>query len=284
MISDNDALRSLPKNRKELFFDLLAHRKMTLFTLSCFTFLFFIPLAADLFVFNFFETAAIDAAESEQLFSLIFYSMLIMIPCMVIGFLGFAGAFYVAKKLAWQEGVIVPIDFFKGIKENWVHALIDGLIFGIALFGFVIGGTYLFIFAPVHAVVKGIGIGGLILVLLLLGIITALDCTQSVYYSNSYFRTFRNSFSFLGLLNWKVLVLFLVSTGGVITLCLFNMITLGVGLFLFAILNSVVIMLYTLIAHSAFDKYINKDHYPEFVNKGLYKEKTIDSDFDKKEN
>ena len=186
MISDNDALRSLPKNRKELFFDLLAHRKMTLFTLSCFTFLFFIPLVADLFVFNFFETAAIDAAESEQLFSLIFYSMLIMIPCMIIGFLGFAGAFYVAKKLAWQEGVIVPIDFFKGIKENWVHALIDGLIFGIALFGFVIGGTYLFIFAPVHAVVKGIGIGGLILVLLLLGIITALDCTQSVYYSNSY--------------------------------------------------------------------------------------------------
>ena len=88
----------------------------------------------------------------------------------------------------------------------------------------------------------------------------------------------------MGLLNWKVLVLFLVSTGGIITLCLFNMITLGVGLFLFAILNSVVIMLYTLIAHSAFDKYINKEHYPEFVNKGLYKEKTIDSDFDKKEN
>ena len=270
-VTENDVMRSLPSNRKEVFFDLIKHRKMTLFTLSCFTFMFFIPLAVDLFYFNFLESLASESGQYEYLFSLVFYSMLIMLPCMVIGFIGLSGAFYVAKKIVWQEGVVVPTDFFKGVKENWLHGLIDGIIFGIALFGLVVGGAYFFVYAPVHAVVKGVGIGGLVLIFILLGIITALNLTQSVYYSNSYLRTFRNSFSFMGLLNWKVLVLFILSTGGVIALSCFNMILLGVGLFLFAILNSVVIIIYTLIAHSAFDKYINQEHYPEYVGKGLYK-------------
>ena len=71
-ISDNEALKSLPHNRKEVFFDLLKHRKMALFALSCFTFMFFIPLAVDLFIFNYLESAAIASDKQEYLFSLIF--------------------------------------------------------------------------------------------------------------------------------------------------------------------------------------------------------------------
>lgn len=268
-----DGLKSLPKNRKEVFFDFIKHRKMTLFALSCFTFMFFIPLAIDLFLFNFLEAMAIENGQSDQLFSLIFYSMIIMLPCMIIGYLGLVGSFYVIKKMVWQEGIMLAPDFFKGIKENAKVAIIDGMIFGIALFGLVVGGTYLYLYAPVHAIVKGVGIGGLALVFLLFGMLSALNLTQSVYYSNTYLRTFKNSFSFLGLLNWKVLVVYLLTTGSVVALCCFNMILLAVGLFLFAILNSVVISLYTLIAHSAFDKYINQEHYPEYVGRGLYKDK-----------
>ena len=271
-INEVDVLKSLPKNRKEVFFDLIKHRKMTLFSLSTFTFMFFIPLAVDLFYFNFLESVAIEAGKNDYLFSLIFYSMFIMLPCMIIGFIGFAGAFYVSKKIVWQEGISIAQDFFKGVKENWRHAFIDGVIFGLVLFGFVVGGSYLLVFAPVHASIKGIGIGALILLLLLFGMVTALNETQSVYYANSYFITLKNSFSFLGLTNWKTFLVYLLSTGAVVTLSCFNMITLGVGLFLFAILNSVVIILYTLISHSAFDKYINQKHYPDMVGKGLYKE------------
>ena len=52
-ITDADVKRSLPHNRKECFFDLLKYRKMALFSLSSFVFMFFIPLAIDLFFFNF---------------------------------------------------------------------------------------------------------------------------------------------------------------------------------------------------------------------------------------
>lgn len=277
-ITDEDVKQSLPRNRKEVFFDLLKNRKMNLFAFSCYTFIFFIPLAVDLFLFNLFESAAIAADKSDQLFSLVFYSMLIMLPCMLIGFIGLAGAFYTAKKMVWQEGISLASDFFQGIKENWKHALINGVIFGLALFGLVVGGTYLMIYAPVHAVVKGIGLGALILFFLLFGMVVVLNFTQCVYYENGYAVTLRNSFSFLGLLNWRILLVYLLSTGTVVVLGLFNLITLTVGLVLFAIFNSVVIILYTLISHYGFDKYINKEHYPHMVGKGLYKESQDDKE------
>ena len=270
-ITDQDVKQSLPSTRKEVFFDLLKYRKMSLFALSCYTFMFFIPLAIDLFYFNYLESMAIIAEKYEYLFSLIFYSMLIMLPCMVIGFIGFAGAFYTAKRMVWQEGISLASDFFRGIKENWKDALINGVIFGLVLFGLVVGGSYLLIYAPVTPVVRGIGLGALILFFLVFGMVIALNFTQCVYYENSYGVTLKNSFSFLGLLNWKVFLVFLFSTGVVVALGLFNLITLAIGLILFAFTNSVIIILYTLISHAAFDKYINKEHYPEMVNKGLYK-------------
>ncbi len=280
-ITDKDVEKSLPHSRKEVFFDLLAHRKMTLFSMSCFVFMFFIPLAIDLFFFNYLESVAIVNEKYEYLFSLIFYSMLIMLPCMMIGFIGLAGAFHVAKKLVWQEGITLSVDFFHGIKDNWKHAIVNGLIFGLLLFGLVIGSSALLIFLRDKPVLCGVGIGALAILFLFFGMSIAIFFPQDDYYQNRFADTFRNSFRFLGLLNWKVLVIFLLSTGGLITLCVFNLITLGIGLFLFAILNSLVIVLYTLISHSAFDKYINAEHYPEMVGKGLYKVEKVDENENK---
>ena len=201
--------------------------------------------------------------------------MVIMIPCMMIGFLGFAGAFYTAKKLVWQEGSYVSVDFFQGIKENWRQAILNGFIFGLFLFGMVVGSLYLVIYMQSQPILLGVGIGALILFFLMFGMVIALNFTQMVYYDNGFLPTMKNSFCLLGLLNWKVFVLFLLTTGGVIALCCFNLITLAIGMLLFAIFNSVVIVLYTLISHRGFDQFINKEHYPEMVNKGLYK-KTCD--------
>ena len=270
-ITDSDAKRALPHNRKEAFFDLLKYRKMTLFVLSCYVFMFFIPLAVDLFLFNYWESMAIAAEKTEYLYSLVFYSMLIMIPCMMIGFIGFAGGYYVSKKLVWQEGISIAVDFFEGVKQNWKRALANGFLFGLVLFGLVVGGSYLYIFSPGSPIWSGIGIGALILFFLVFGMIVSLNLAQDVYYTNTMLATLKNSFCFLGLINWKIILLFILSTGVVVTLACFNMITLAIGLFLFAILNGMIIVLYTLIAHSAFDKYINLEHYPDMVGKGLYK-------------
>ena len=281
-ITDADAKKTLPHNRKELFFDLLRHRKMTLFALSSFVFMFFIPLAVDLFYFNFLENVAVANEKYDYLFSLIFYSMLIMLPCMIIGFIGLAGAFHVVKKLVWQEGINMPVDFAHGIKDNWKHAVINGLIFGILTFGLVVGGSFLLLHFQVEPVWCGVGIGALILLFLFFGMSIALFFPQDDYYQNSFSSTFKNSFRFLGLLNWKALVIYLLSTGGLVALCAINLVTMIVGFVLFAILNGWVIVLYTLISHEAFDIFINAEHYPDMVGKGLYKVEQID-DLENKE-
>ena len=278
-----DGYKTLPHTRKEVFFDLLAHRKMNIFSLSSLTFLFFVPLTIDLFFFNYFEILAIANENTDHLFSMVFYSMLLMLPCMIIGFIGLGGAFYVAKKMVWQEIVSATNDFLKGIKETWKHSIINGLIFGISLFGLVVGGTFLWIYAPAQQVVCGIGIGALIVLYITLGIILSLFYTQDVYYSNPYGSTFKNAFSFLGLTNWKVFLLFIFTTGLFTALCCINTITLIIGIILFAVTNFVVIILYTLISHAAFDKYINLEHYPDMVNKGLYKKEESSSIEESKE-
>ena len=254
---------------------------MSLFALSSFVFMFFIPLVIDLLYFNYLENVAIVNEKYEYLFSLIFYSMLIMIPCMMIGFIGLVGAFHIAKKLVWQEGINMSVDFFGGIKDNWKHALVNGFISGVLLFGLVVGSSALLIFIPDKAVLCGIGIGALILLFLFIGMSIALFFPQDDYYQNRFIDTFKNSFRFLGLLNWKVLVIFLLSTGGLVALCAINMITMIVGFVLFAVLNGIVIVLYTLISHSAFDKYINAEHYPDMVGKGLYKVEKVDENENK---
>ena len=208
-ITDKEAINNLPHNRKEVFFDLLRHRKMMLFALSSFVFLFFVPLAIDLFFFNYLESLAIASGKYEYLFSLIFYSMLIMIPCMVIGFVGLAGSFYTVKKMVWQEGISIAVDFFQGIKENFGRALINGLIFGIVLFGLVVGGSYLLIFMYEQPIWVGVGIGGLILLFIVFGIITALNFTQDVYYQNKYLIIHPLFYSLLPTINTEALNYFI---------------------------------------------------------------------------
>ena len=273
-ITDKDVYQSLPHNRKEAFWDFIKHRKMTLFALSSFTFLFFVPLTADLIFFNFMENVVIANDEADlvsKLISLIFYSMVIMLPCMIVGCLGLAGTFYVVKKLVWQEGINLAVDFFQGIKTGWLHAIINGVILGISLFGMVMGGSYLVLYSPVQPIWTGIGIGALVLIFLFLGMAISINFAQDAYYENRFGAVLKNSFRFLGLLNWRILLIFIFSTGVLIALSAINFVTLIIGFVLFAILNSVVILLYTLVIHSAFDKYINADHYPDMVNKGLYK-------------
>lgn len=278
-ISDQDAYKSLPKNRKEVFFDLLKTRKMNMFSLSCLVALFFIPLFIDLIYFNLIEMGAMATLEgndlSRTLFSLMFYSLLIAIPCMIIGFFGLAGGFNVIKKMVWQEGIHMSQDFFQGIKENAKQCILLGFIGGLSLFGMVIGCSYLRIYAEIEPVWCGIGIGALIVQFIMFGIMNLISLAQIVFYSNSFKHTYKNAFSFLMLSNWRSIVAFIFSIGLTVGLCLINSVTLYIALFCFAIFNAWIILLFTLISHKYFDKYINKDNYPQFYEKGLYKSNEI---------
>ena len=134
---------SLPKNRKELFFDCIKQRFGLIMLTSFVLFLFTLPLLVVLFIKDAylisvgvsFENKEITEANYETMYLMVTnFGYLASIPCFLILSVGLAGALRVFRQLVWQEGVFFKEDFFDGIKLNFKHYLIYGLIFGICFY------------------------------------------------------------------------------------------------------------------------------------------------------
>ncbi len=267
--------KELPHTRWQVFWDLIKYQKFTLLTQSTFSFLFSLPLVADIVFFYILMNISVNQGQSASYqFSLLFYMMVIAIPCMMIAFIGFGGSFEISKKLIFQEGILFKVDFFKGMKNNIKNALLYGFIMGISSFVLVVGVMYLAMLSSASPIVCGIGIGACIIQFIVLGCMGIYFLTQGCVYSNKTKDQFKNSFFLFGLSFLKIAPAFLLTVGLLVAMIMINIITQYIGLFLFALLSGVAIAIYSLICNATFDKYINKEHYPEYVNRGLYLEKT----------
>lgn len=270
----------LPHTRRQVFFDLLKHQKRQMVSFSMLLFVFFLPLVVDVLIFNQYVIGASLTIDSIQLasstvFSLIIYMMIISIPCMMVGFVGLGGMFHVLKNIVWQEGVITGPDFFSGIKKNWKQSLIFGLIFGLSLFLLIAGSLFLLrtqISADLPWV-HSIGIGLCVVQFIIISIVIMYAMNYSVYYSNSSREVLKNSFIFFTAKFFKNILLFILTIGILVVLMFIDFIAQIVVFGLFALFSSFMFVSWTLLTHEAFDQYINKDNYPDFYEKGLYKNK-----------
>lgn len=262
----------LPTNRKEVFFDLLRSRKMTLFAASSYSFMFFIPLVINCLIFFFYILAAYSFEETTYatIFSLIFYMSLINIPLFMLGFISYGGLFEILKKLVWQEGVVVAHDFFAGFKANFKKSISFAAIETISLFALVTGSTFLYQFFPSIPLPVGVGIGILLLQFIIVNVMSKYYMAQVVIYDNKFRFTLRNSFIFFGANLLKNLAILIPTLGVLAVLLALNFVTQIVGFALFAVFNSLANLLWTLLAQSSFDKYINQENHKSLYRKGLY--------------
>lgn len=270
-------VKELPHSRKEVFIDLLKHQKRQLVSLSMLTFVFLLPLAVNIILFNQFIVGAnlsIDdaAVRASTMFSLILYMMLICIPLVMVGFIGLGGLAYVCKNIVWQEGIISGPDFFKGIKKNWVHAMFSGLIWGVSLFIFVVGVLF---FARVREssetpIVFSFGIGLCVVQFIIFSIVCTYSLTYTCYYQNTFREVMKNSFIFFAAKFLKNIILFILSTGLMVGLMFIDFIAQIVVIIFLAFFISFYMVAWTLLSHEAFDQYINKANYPDYYKKGLY--------------
>lgn len=270
--------KELPHTRWQVFFDLLKTQKRQMVSLSMLLFVFLLPLVVDFFIFNMFIYGASFSindplALSSTLFSLIFYMMLIAIPCVIIAFVGLGGLAYVIKKIVWQEGVISGPDFFLGIKKNYKHSILLGLIWSISLFILVVGSLFLLRTQPMsnQPWVHSVGVGLCIVQFVVLSIVCVYGLTYTSYYENSFRIVLRNSFIFFSAKFFKNLAMFIVTTGLVIGLMFVDLIAQIIVTVLVALFSSYMLAGWTLLSHEAFDQYINVNNFPDYVNKGLYK-------------
>jgi len=272
-------LDRLPKNRFSAYFDILRLKFTSLVAVSAITSLFFIPL----FVVSFIATLYIATPTPDiiapyevafRLFSLKMLSALINIPLLVVGFIGLGGTFYLIKKMALQEPNIEIIkDFFTGVRVNIKESLLSGSILGLYLFIFI---SNMYFFPTIENLPSYISISfSVILALvfvLVLGLVLYIMAGASLY-KLEFIKTIKNNFLLATILFPKNFVFILVSTVFLVSYLLIPYVLVQLGLVIVSSLFgfSHMALSYTLYSFSVFDRFINLDHEPSLVNKGLDK-------------
>lgn len=286
----------LPKTRWGLFADVFKNKLFEIFKLSLWGDLFLLPLVV-FFIFNFINTRAYniyipydanigigfpletDAIIRGQSFAFTseFQSLLIMVPLIVVLFLGMAGALYVMRRLVWGEPVTVTRHFFKGIKDNWKCAVVTGLLFSMSLFimmfSFLIFGMldnagFINILMIIIAVIQFILVCGVALFAM----------TQSVTYKMKIKQILSNGFVFgFALVAQNVFFLFIAFFPVIIPeiLALFSASTRFTIAPIFYILYAILgvgfsMLVLTVYSQYAFDKYLNDRVEGAKKNRGMY--------------
>ena len=272
--SSDLTIKEPPHTRRQIFLDLVKYQKRQMVSLSMLLFVFLLPMVVDILVFNMFiiGVPTDEANYGAIIFSLIFYMMVIAVPCSMIAFVGLSGLAHVCKNIAWQNAVLFGPEFFVGIKKNWKQSLVFGFIWGLSLFLLVVGSLFMVRTQQASSIrwLHGVGIGLCITQFVVLSIICVYSLTYGCYYTNTVWQVFINSFVFFVAKFFKNLLLFILTTGLVVGLMFIDFIVQIVIIIVIAFLSSFMMIAWTLLSHEAFDQYINQLNYPEYYKKGLY--------------
>ena len=271
---------SLPKNRFEVFMDVIAHSWRTLLNISLILGLFTLPI---ILVVIFSRMVGIeilqniDINNSEELlkavneyFSHNVYTILLICPAFLIASFGFAGSFNMMKNLVWQNRVEYFGDLKKAIKGNVGKIITNGILLSLiyALCTF----SYLYItFLELNLLEQIILIIISVLVSLVLLIQVFYGYSQMVIYTNSLFNFIKNNFIFTFVKLPRNIGIFLLTLILVPIGLLFTDVVGIVVVYSFYILMGfgVAILLFTLNSHENFDMIINEKNYPQLYKKGM---------------
>lgn len=269
------ALSDLPDNRGKQFFDIFKNDWKTLFLSGLILFLFSIPFLT-LEFFHWFtvinlpiqlQNQGIDDVtiySSLQLTEVLYELGLIL--CNLIIAIPLAGLARVLKRLVHGEGVLFKDDFFTGIKQNIWHFLL--LMFIYSFLRFASQFTYIYIknIPIVSEIVVGVSTG--ILFILFVPIILFMFAQDAIYKMNIW-TNFKNSYQ-LAIRSILVMLIFSLLIFGTYFISYIPLIYVELIVWGFIIIISPLYFLsLSLFTMSKFDRYINKDNYPEVYRKGL---------------
>ena len=260
---------NLPINRKNQFKYLLKYRWKSLLILGGVLVLFAIPLFASLFIKDLKAISIVTTSEennelSTLLINDLFYAVFI-IPSTTIFFLGLAGIYRIIRNYIWGEGVILKSDFFIGIKQNWKHFVISGLLFSLLY--------YVVYLASVFINIPFIRYFPFSFILLFIYPAILVNMNLTVIYKNNYLMQFRNGFIlyikkvFIYLPLFLLLILIPTFLMFFPIPLLVKYIVLFVFIYLFIPFYILGFRVYSI---HVFDENINKENHPKLYKKGLF--------------
>lgn len=264
--------KNLPHNRKEVFFDCVKLYWQKLLLLGLIMLACAVPLLTASAVCDTvqqglsrqLEDGVIDkVAYNGQTAWLRFAEALIDIPCYVIVCVGLSGTVRVTRQMIWAEPLFFANDFADGIKQNWLTFCLCGFLVSLL-------NVYL-AFAESS--------GGGLPAYLPLGVVTIVVLPTALWmmaassvYKIGIGKNITNSFVLYiktPFVTWLFVALFAsVAIPGLIGFVALRCIFLAVFV---VVMLPIFMLLWQLVSYSYFDKFINKQAYPEIVDKGIWR-------------
>ena len=258
----------LPETRKKLFAEIFKNDFFLLVDVSLAEALFSLPLAAIL-SFGYVSLTSVTASF-ENVFPIVLYVGLAAVLGRGIKYIGRNASFALMKKRAHGEGFFVTAAVFTAVGEGFKKSFAAGVVVGLSALICALGSTYLIYFSD--SFLKWAGVGFCIL-----QFVVAFGAAEYLlaavnFYELSFFAALKNGYS-LAIAGFPATFLHFVYSVGIKCLAaVFSPFALIAAAILFALGgNGLTALSATLYAHSAFDKYVNAEHYPEYVGKGLKK-------------
>ncbi len=270
---------TLPKNRKQLFQDLIK-RWDAVMSVSLLVTLFAVPLIAVVMV-----QSAVCANISLKMNQVpdnekaVYVLRLLRAQSVgalisVVGFyplcLGLNGAFRYYKRTVWSEGATLPYDFWQGVKGGLVQSIGISILSALAYLFFV--SAKWFVVAYIKNTALAVVAYVIVAVILVFACsVVMYDIAQNQIYKVGAMQRLKNSLIF-ALIKFPLNIVF-VAVGllpFVLLAFLPQVLGLSVAFFVYAVYCfGYASLAQTLFCHSVFDKYINKEVYPQLVGKGL---------------
>ena len=259
-----------PNTRLAQFFDIAKHRFVEVLKLSILQTVFNMPLIATLITFYLFSK---NATNINSLMTVFVITGGLLFISMISSFTGLTGVFHCFKKMIYAEGEYASSDFFTGLIQNWKKGIVIGAIVGLSVALTVIGSFFFIYYLSIYnTTIAGFGVAILVVQALVIMIMGYYSIAQIVIYENSLKYVLKNSFIFTLMRFQYNLPLFILHPGIIIALMVIMEITMYVAIALIIIFIAFGALIWSLNCIAAFDKFINKENYPEHYRKGLNKE------------
>lgn len=267
----------LPQTRKDQFFFIIRNQMGTFLLLGLFFLLCLFPIILTDYFQNMFEVGfynkyvAGELTKEEYYASLnvlMIYGSIFKIVLTFVFSIALSGANRIYKNLMSGEGVLFKEDFKLGIKQNYLRTSMLFLIFSVLLTLI----RLLYMFLPNIFVVIPFYI---LLVLLVIPVLIIASIFSSIY-ECGFFSSIINAAKLYLPYWWKFLLLGALPVVLVYAVSQLEAVPILVATIQMALafigLPFYILLLYS-VSFSLFDKYINRERFPDFYLSGLYRVK-----------
>lgn len=264
----------LPKNRTEVFFDCIKVRFLTLFGAGLIILVGFLPIifvtflkdSATIDLYYFFENGLVTKSEyAQKAYANDFIFSLAFVPCYIILSVAVAGVMKIIRRLAFSEPLFFKQDFFDGVKDNSAQTAVIALIGG--LLSVLLGAA-----TPVDRTQTIIIVAAKGLAVLTVAPIFLYALSEITVYKLKITKQLKNAALLYIKTAPRTLIFLAVFVAPYFLSLINNLLVKYIALIVFVILAAPLILTaWFLFCCSTFDKYINKENFPDLFDKGVYR-------------